>query len=169
LNGPEARERVLRLRSLQAALEDDWRSVQQNAWDAVEVARRDFPDDVKAAACATYLLRFYSGLEQLLQRIADELNGGAPTGARWHRELLEQMARPVPRVRPAVLPSRLKEKLDEYRRFRHRMTRAYGVPLAWSRMRHLVAQLDEMIGELGQALAALHRFIDDLCRALDED
>ncbi|WP_405001298.1 ribonuclease toxin HepT-like protein [Geochorda subterranea] len=60
-------------------------------------------DSLPAAAAATHLLCFYGAIERALERIAQEFDGGAPSGGDWHRELLCMLARAVPKVRPSVL------------------------------------------------------------------
>jgi len=65
-----------------------------------------------------------------------------PSGERWHRDLLEQMAREVPGVRPAALSAESAERLDEFLAFRHRVRNLYGfnleekrLPQAWQSAR----------------------------------
>ena len=136
----EARAR--RLLTLLAAIEEDLGAASSSV---KELERLDAVQDdgLRAAAAATHLLRFYSAVEQAFERIAEEFNGGAPSGPEWHRELLRLMSRDVPEVRPAVVSAETVMWLDEYRKFRHRVLRAYGSPLIWEKMAHLVRQMPE--------------------------
>ena len=69
---------------------------------------------------------FYTGIEQLLEHIASELDGEIPVGADWHSQLLGRMTSEIESVRPAVLGSDLADALRPYLRFRHLFTNIYG-------------------------------------------
>ena len=43
---------------------------------------------------------FYSGIERVFRRIADEVDGGVPQGEQWHRQLVTDMTLEIPGVRP---------------------------------------------------------------------
>jgi hypothetical protein len=62
---------------------------------------------------------FYSGLERLFELISRHVDLIRPVGETWHRDLLQQMAREVPDLRPAVISKQNALALDEFRRFRH--------------------------------------------------
>ena len=83
------------------------------------------PNPIEVSALATFLHSFYSGIENSLKRIATELDGGAPAGDAWHRQLLTNMARGTD-LRPAVLTKPLYESLSEYLAFRHFFRQAYS-------------------------------------------
>ena len=57
-------------------------------------------DDYYVDVTALNLHGFYAGLERLLEIIADGVDQAKPAGARWHDDLLRQMAAEVPGVRP---------------------------------------------------------------------
>jgi len=61
----------------------------------------------------------YAGLERMFELIAEDVDGQVPDGENWHQALLKQMAAEIPQVRPAVISEAVRERLDEYRRFRH--------------------------------------------------
>lgn len=161
------RESAQRLRTLQAAVREDWESVRENANRVADLLNQPLPDDVRAAAAATYLGRAYTGLEQVFQRIAQEFNGGSPQGSAWRRELLDLMARAVPEVRPSVISKALKSDLDEYRKFRHRVTHAYGAALEWPKMQPLVERLPAVMRATEAALQSFHHFIERLCKSIN--
>lgn len=56
---------------------------------------------------------FYSGLERIFEKIAASVDGSIPEGANWHRELLHQLSMEIDGIRPAVISSDLKEKLED--------------------------------------------------------
>lgn len=95
-------------------------------------------DTYSLRARGSILHDFYSGIERVLIRIAEELNGGVPRGAGWHRQLLEDMELEIPDVRPAVVSHGLREQLNEFLRFLH----VYGFVLQAERMATLEQEFD---------------------------
>ena len=75
------------------------------------------PSAIELSALAAMLHAFYNGIENILKRIAAEVDGRAPGGEFWHRELLEAMTKPN-EVRPAAISEALEERLREYLEFR---------------------------------------------------
>ena len=82
------------------------------------------PTTLELRGIGSILHDFYTGIEQLLEHIASELDGDIPVGADWHAQLLGRMTSVIESVRPAVLelrPSRraatlsaLPSSLQEY-------------------------------------------------------
>lgn len=56
---------------------------------------------------------------------------------------------------------------NEYRRFRHRVTHAYGRKLEWGKMHDLVENLPSLRTRLGQDLAAFEAFVERLINELE--
>jgi hypothetical protein len=144
------------------------RAVERARMAMAGAARRPDEQDLYSDAAALNIHAFYAGLERLLGTIARQLDGGAPAGDRWHRELLQQMALPVPRVRPAVLRGQTVELLDEYRRFRHLVRNVYS----WSLDPHAVDRLTDGLEQVHEAvrddLRALATFLREVSAADDE-
>ena len=84
---------------------------------------------------------FYNGAERVFERIAAELNGGVPNAANWHQQLVANMALAIPGLRPAVIDDDLRNRLAEYRGFRHLFRNVYGSLLDDVRLRHLEERL----------------------------
>ena len=84
---------------------------------------------------------FYNGAERIFERIAAELNGGVPNVANWHQQLVADMALAIPELRPAVIDDDLRNRLAEYRGFRHLFRNVYGSLLDDVRLRHLEERL----------------------------
>lgn len=95
------------------------------------------PDPIQLSALAALLHAFYSGIENVLKRVAAEVDGRTPSGESWHRELLEAMTVSTGR-RPAVISGGLRDSLSEYLQFRHFFRHAYTFELRWDKMRSLV-------------------------------
>ncbi len=90
---------------------------------------------------ALSLHSFYNGLERIFETIARRLDPTFPSGEHWHRDLLEQMGREIPGVRPAVLSVESVERLDEFLAFRHRVRNLYGFHLEEKRLHELLERL----------------------------
>lgn len=110
--------------------------------DAWEGARR-FPDQQRhfLNSLALNLHGFYNGLERIFEAIARRFDPTFPAGDRWHRDLLEQMGREIPGVRPAVLSSETVARLDEFLAFRHRVRNLYTFNLDARRLHELLDRL----------------------------
>ncbi len=61
----------------------------------------------------------YTGIERIFEVIATEVDLSLPTGNKWHRDLLNQMAVNIPDVRKEVITEESRTILDELRRFGH--------------------------------------------------
>lgn len=105
------------------------------------------PNLTELAALASVLHSFYNGVENILKRVATELDGGALGGQFWHRQLLDSMRMPGP-SRPAVLSEEFADRLDEYMQFRHLFRHSYSFDLDWASMRPLVLGCEDCFREL---------------------
>ena len=76
----------------------------QQAQDAWKEAKH-FPDQQRhyLNSIALNLHSFYNGLEHIFEMIARQIDYSFPNGERWHRDLLEQMAREISGIRPIVI------------------------------------------------------------------
>ena len=103
---------------------------------------------------------FYTGVEDLLRTVLEEVDGSVPTGADWHRNLLLQASVPLPGRRSALIDAALLHELDALWAMRHRVQQDYGlVPDAAL----LVAnrdRLDRVRDVLGQAVGGWRAAID---------
>ena len=71
----------------------------------------------------------YTGIERIFEVIATEIDLSLPTGNKWHRDLLDQMAVNITNVRTEVITEETRAILDELRRFRHVIRSAYSFQL----------------------------------------
>lgn len=86
------------------------------------------------AFLALQIDRYYTALEAVLERVARIVDGVLPTGSEWHRELLEGSLRPLPGIRPAVLPVETARELHGLLSFRHFLRHAYAAELDGERV-----------------------------------
>lgn len=97
---------------------------------------------------ALHLHNFYTGAERVFNAIALDVEEGVPTGADWHRQLLDQMAIALPEVRPPVIRPATQVQLDEFRRFRHVVRSSYAYQLEPERVIALAQKLAEVTQNL---------------------
>jgi hypothetical protein len=119
----------------------------------------EVPSQFVMHALASYLHQFYTGCERMLERIAVTVDGGLPGGAFSHANLLAQMARELPGIRPAVLSEALWLRLQDYLAFRHFSRHAYGYTLEWAKLRPVVSGMSAIRTDLQGQLTA---FLDVL-------
>ncbi|MQA92443.1 MAG: hypothetical protein GEU90_19820 [Gemmatimonas sp.] len=104
-------------------------------------------------ALVLYLQNLYTAVEQLLTRVASEIDGKVPSGDNWHRELLDQLNMEISGIRPAVLDAELYADLDLLRRFRHRVRHAYAAEYDWAEMQNILAAAEALRVRLLRTLA----------------
>ncbi len=94
--------------------------------------------------------------------IAVDLDGATLRGDAWHTELLRQVEFEVPSLCPAVISSETRRRLDEYRRFRHRLRNIYAANLNASQLEGLVSQLMSAWEILKAEFVAFADYLDSL-------
>jgi len=111
---------------------------------------------------------FYTGIEKIFRKIADEFEGGPPKGEQWHRELLDDMSWTLEGVRPAVIDNELRELLDEYLRFRHLFRSMYGFELNGRRMQALLDNFENVFHRFQECMLSFNKFLDELASTSEE-
>jgi hypothetical protein len=101
------------------------------------------PGLFELTAFAGILHSFYNGLEKVLLIIAKNIDKKLPTDSRWHKSLLEEMAKEN-ESRSAVLSEEMKEQLLDYLGFRHFFRHAYSFHLEWEEMEILIKSMREV-------------------------
>jgi hypothetical protein len=105
-----------------------------------------------AERCAQVLIEQFGVVERIFERIAVRLDGGLPSGALWHTQLLDRMAAPVEGGRPAVIDPSLHTVLAEFLKFRHRIRHTYSYDLEWPRVKERADELGAVMRQLRAAL-----------------
>lgn len=117
------------------------------------------PVIARAAVLAVALHGYFGAAESALTRIARELDGGVPSGADWHRSLLERAGREVRELRPAVFGEQSVVVLRRLLGFRHFFRHAYAVDLDVTLLEgHAMA----LLGAHESVVGDLRRFLDHL-------
>lgn len=141
----------------------DLEHIVQRAERALEGARHNPPDqDYYIDSVALNLHDCYAGLERIFHAIAATVDGNVPSGRDWHRDLLIQMGRDLPDLRPPVLSTEAINGLDEYLRFRHVVRNVYAFTLDAERIERLVEQLSPAFQRVQAELFDFTEFVEQL-------
>jgi len=91
--------------------------------EKIESASAEDREDLKDLI-AMRLSVFYMGLENILKRIAQEIDMDEPQGKNWHTDLLQQMSTSRP-LRPPVISEKTAAALTRILKFRHLFRNIY--------------------------------------------
>jgi hypothetical protein len=124
------------------------------------------PSTYDLRAAGSILHDFYNGVEVIFRRVAQEVNGGLPAGAEWHKQLLKDMSIRIDKVRPGVISDNLRIQLQKYLGFRHIFRNIYGFSLESDRIKSLSKDLEKIFGNLKRELKDFTTFLDSLSQNL---
>ena len=122
--------------------------------DVLPVQAREFIENT----IATDLADIYNGIERIFERIAREVDTHIPTGSRWHKNLLAQMAEKRPERRP-VISENTRRELEELLEFRHKVNNIYGRELKYEKTIPHAKSIDTLFANVSQDL---NTFTDSL-------
>lgn len=100
----------------------------QNLKDAPDRYRRSIEVEI-----SRYLYDFYKQLENIFERIAQDVDKVVPKGEQWYKDLLQQMSEPNT-IRPPVLSQETYLALKKLLGFRHVFLYIYGDELDYDKM-----------------------------------
>lgn len=111
--------------------------------EQVEQALRELPTArqlgkltvLELAGTASLLSSFYHGVENILKQALLESGAVLPTGAAWHRDLLQAACT------QGIVSAATRDRLAPYMAFRHFFTHAYGFELDPERLRPLLQEV----------------------------
>lgn len=128
----------------------------QVGWDRANQTGDDFYLD----SVALNLHAFYSGLKKIFELIASNVDQSKIEGENWHQALLRQMATEIEAVRPPVISKESRDRLDDYRGFRHIVRNVYTFHLSPARMAPLVENLPQIFNHVKTEIGAFLSFIE---------
>ena len=99
------------------------------------------PDIIEITAAAQVLHSFYNGVESIVVLFFKHINEKLPNDLSWHKTLLE-MAFGTNSQNIKIFRNDIKEKLDDYRSFRHFIRHTYSSDLKWDVMEPLINEID---------------------------
>ena len=100
---------------------------------------------------ATDLADIYRGIENIFLRIAREVDMHVPTGSRWHKNLLAQMAEQRSE-RPPVISEQTFLQLGDLLDFRHKVNNIYGEELVYEKIEPHAKSIGELFANVSQDL-----------------
>jgi hypothetical protein len=100
----------------------------------------------------------HSSMESAFLRILDIFSEEAPTGARWHADLILRVGMPSGR-RPRILDDAMREAADETRQFRNVAVRAYD-NFKFNRARDATEAARLLANQFASAIAAFRAVAD---------
>ena len=124
--------------------------------DVLPVQAREFIENT----IATDLADVYRGIENIFLRIAREVDTHVPTGSKWHKNLLAQMAEQRSE-RPPVISEQTLLRLEDLLDFRHKINNIYGEELIYEKTEPHAKSIDELFASVSQDL---NTFTDSLAR-----
>ncbi len=145
---------------LERTLQDIDRVVKR-AGDLLRKARQT-GDDGYLDGIALNLHGFYAGMESCFEDIARTVDGGLPSGANWHQELLQQMAADMKGLRPPVIQNATRDCLEEYRAFRHLVRNIYTFNLKPDRLEALADSAFDCFASAESDMAGFIDFLREL-------
>ena len=115
--------------------------------DVLPIQAREFIENT----IATDLADIYNGIERIFERVAREVDTHIPTGSRWHKNLLAQMAEKRPERRP-VISENTRRELEELLEFRHKVNNIYGRELKYEKTIPHAKSIDTLFANVSQDL-----------------
>lgn len=113
---------------------------------------------------ALKLHNFYTGIERIFEKIAEDINGGVPGSYDWHKRLLKTMSLEITNVRPPVISKETANLLHEFLAFRHVVRNIYGFELDSERLSRLIEKSKEVFGRFKQDLQDFLQFLNKLSK-----
>lgn len=120
---------------------------------------RQSPDRALLCMLAVDLHRYFTAVENVLERVERVIGALPPVGPSWHKDLLVGASRELADARPAILSPAVIPDLEALLSFRHFFRHAYAVEFDAVRLDELAARLARVHG---QVVADLHRFVAHL-------
>lgn len=117
--------------------------------DVLPVQAREFIENT----IATDLADVYGGVDRIFLRIAREVDMSVPSGRRWHKDLLAQMAEGCPE-RPAVISATTEHRLSQLLDFRGMVNNIYGRELSYEKTAVHAESIDALFTTFSQELNA---------------
>jgi hypothetical protein len=120
------------------------------------------PSLIELSAMATFLHNFYSGIENIMKRIAASLDNDIPSGTSWHTDLLKRMSIEIAGIRKNVFSQNTINELTDYLSFRHMFIHSYGFELKWSKMHQLVESIKIVFNQVEKDIESFLLYLDQL-------
>ena len=107
---------------------------------------------------ASDLVEIYNGIERIFERIAREVDKHIPSGSKWHRDLLAQMAEHRGKRTP-VISQRTERRLNRLLKFRHRINNIYRYELIYEKAEKHAKRVSKLFDNVSKELDAFTAFL----------
>ena len=101
---------------------------------------------LELAGVSTFLHNFFNGVENVLKQIFKERGILLPTGASWHRELLNTARS------EGIISGSVMDVLTPYLAFRHFFTHGYSIDLDPEKLESLVCDADSVYSSFKESI-----------------
>ena len=129
----------------------------KNALQDIDIVEQNHKKYVEKTI-ASDLVEIYSGIERIFERIAREVDKHIPSGSKWHRNLLAQMAEHRGKRKPII--SKITERrLNRLLKFRHRMNNIYRYELIYEKAEKHAKRVSKLYDNLSKELDAFAAFL----------
>lgn len=98
-------------------------------------------------ACAFELHRGYNVIERAMERVCEACENHFERRGDYHERLLERLSLDLPGMRPAYLPAGSRERLREWKGFRHVVRHAYDITFDQERLQRVVDLASRLAAE----------------------
>ena len=109
---------------------------------------------------ASDLAEIYRGIENIFERIAREVDMQMPSGSKWHRDLLDQMAERREK-RPPVISQKTTRRLKQLLKFRHRVNHIYRYELIYEKAEKHAKRVSKLFDNVTEELNAFTAFLSE--------
>ena len=109
---------------------------------------------------ASDLAEIYRGIENIFERIAREVDMQMPSGSKWHRDLLDQMAERREK-RPPVISQKTTRRLKRLLKFRHRVNHIYRYELIYEKAEKHARRVSKLFDNVTEELDAFTAFLSE--------
>ena len=151
-------ELIQRISDERSKIEGTLKKIQERL-EKIKKAPVEYREEIETTI-AKNLVDCYRGMENILRRIALDVDLHIPDGSRGHKELLTQMTEPQAERRPPVISQETFEILEELLEFRHVFNNIYGEELVYERTEKNARQIDELFGNLSRELDTFIAYLE---------
>lgn len=107
---------------------------------------------------ASDLVEIYNGIERIFELIAREVDNHIPSGGKWHRDLLAQMAEHREKRKP-IISQRTERRLNRLLKFRHRMNNIYRYELIYEKAETHAKRVTKLFENVSKELETFTAFL----------
>lgn len=151
---------IIRINVKLQRIEAELEKIDRNRTSLEGIESGEDLSEIVTSQTAFAIHNIYNGIEQILEDIARDLDGGLPGGNTWHSDLLDQLGSETP-LRPAVISGDILETTRDLMRFRHFFRHSYGVSLRKSDVEDKYASLiNDVIPQIFSSLKILSDYLD---------